>query len=102
MQLAIALQNYEGSYEVFPPGVVNDTGPVLDQPKGYHFGWLVRILPYCEMRNTYNHFNLSVSVYDAPNLTTRTTLVRSLPLPVGQRAEPHAGRHRHDELRRLP
>ena len=40
MQLAIALQNYEASYEVFPPGVVNDTGPVLDQPKGYHFGWL--------------------------------------------------------------
>src|SRR5205807_222863 len=67
MQLAIALQNYEGSYEVFPPGVVNDTGPILDQPKGYHFGWLVRILPYCEMRNTYNHFNLSVSVYDTPN-----------------------------------
>jgi prepilin-type N-terminal cleavage/methylation domain-containing protein/prepilin-type processing-associated H-X9-DG protein len=81
MQLAIALQNYEGSYEVFPPGVVNDTGPILDQPKGYHFGWLVRILPYCEMRNTYNHLNLSVSVYDAPNSTTRTTLVRNFLCP---------------------
>ena len=51
MQLGIALQNYESSHEVFPPGVVNDTGPVLDQPKGYHYSWLVRILPYCEMRN---------------------------------------------------
>ena len=38
MQLAIALQNYESSHEMFPPGVVNETGPVLDQPKGYHFG----------------------------------------------------------------
>ena len=64
MQLAIALQNYESSHEMFPPGVVSETGPVLDQPKGYHFGWLVRVLPYCEMGNTFNHFNLAVSVYD--------------------------------------
>jgi prepilin-type N-terminal cleavage/methylation domain-containing protein/prepilin-type processing-associated H-X9-DG protein len=90
MQLAIALQNYEGSYEVFPAGVVNETGPVLDQPKGYHFGWLVRILPYCEMRNSYNHFNLAVSVYDARNTTTRTTLVRSFlcPSDAGQTRTP--------------
>jgi hypothetical protein len=81
MQLAIALQNYEGSFEMFPPGVVNETGPVLDQPKGYSFGWIVRVLPYCDMRNTYNHFNLSVSVYDGQNSTTRTTLVRSFLCP---------------------
>jgi prepilin-type N-terminal cleavage/methylation domain-containing protein/prepilin-type processing-associated H-X9-DG protein len=81
MQLAIALQNYESAHEMFPQGVVSETGPVLDQPKGYHFGWLVRILPYCEMRNTYNHFNLSISVYDGRNHTTRTTLVRSFLCP---------------------
>jgi prepilin-type N-terminal cleavage/methylation domain-containing protein/prepilin-type processing-associated H-X9-DG protein len=81
MQIAIALQNYESSYEVFPPGVVNETGPVLDQPKGYHFGVLVRILPYCDMRNIYNHFNLKVGVYEAPNLTTRTVLVRTYLCP---------------------
>src|SRR5262249_11852497 len=69
--------HYGASYEVFPPGVVNDTGPVLDQPKGYHFGWMVQILPYCEMRNTYNHFNLKLSLYESQNLTTRTTLVNS-------------------------
>ncbi len=45
MQLGIALQNYESSHEVLPPGVVNLTGPILDQPKGYHFGWMVQILP---------------------------------------------------------
>ena len=33
------------------------------------------------MRNTYNHFNLAVSVYDARNTTTRTTLVRSFLCP---------------------
>ncbi len=81
MQLAIALQNYESAHEVFPPGVVNDTGPVLDQPKGYHYGWLVRVLPYCEMRNIYNHFNLKLGLYESQNLTTRTTLVRSFLCP---------------------
>jgi prepilin-type N-terminal cleavage/methylation domain-containing protein/prepilin-type processing-associated H-X9-DG protein len=86
MQLAIALQNYESSHEVFPPGVVNDTGPVLDQPKGYHYGWLVRILPYCEMRNIYNHFNLELGLYETQNLTTRTTLVRSFLCPSDNRA----------------
>ena len=69
MQLGLALQNYESSHEAFPPGVVNDTGPVLDQPKGYHYGWMVRILPYCEMRNIYNHFNLSLGLYEAQNLS---------------------------------
>jgi prepilin-type N-terminal cleavage/methylation domain-containing protein/prepilin-type processing-associated H-X9-DG protein len=91
MQLAIALQNYEGSYEVFPPGVVSESGPVLDQPAGYHFGWLVRVLPYCEMRNTYNHFNLAVSVYDGRNLTTRATLVNSFLCPSDNGANRTAG-----------
>src|SRR6516165_8629397 len=75
MQLGISLQNYESSHEVFPPGVINSTGPVLDQPKGYHFGWLSQVLPYCEQRNVYNHFNFKLGLYESPNLTTRTTLV---------------------------
>jgi prepilin-type N-terminal cleavage/methylation domain-containing protein/prepilin-type processing-associated H-X9-DG protein len=76
MQLAIALQNYESSHELLPPGVVNPSGPILDQPRGYHFGWLTQILPYCEMRNVYNHFNFKIGLYEAHNFTTRTTLVR--------------------------
>src|SRR5258708_11399747 len=48
MQLGIALQSYESSHELLPPGVVNTTGPILDQPKGYHYGWLVQILPFFE------------------------------------------------------
>ena len=81
MQLAIAAQNYEGSHEMFPPGVVSETGPVLDQPTGYGYSWLVRLLPYCEMGNTYNHFNMAISLYDGRNLTTRTSLVRSFLCP---------------------
>jgi prepilin-type N-terminal cleavage/methylation domain-containing protein/prepilin-type processing-associated H-X9-DG protein len=81
MQVGIALGNYESSHECLPPGVVNQTGPILDQPKGYHYGWLVQILPYCELKNVYNHFNYKVGVYDTPNLTTRTNLIRTFLCP---------------------
>ncbi len=81
MQIAIATQNYESSHEVFPPGVVNETGPVLDQPKGYHYGVLVRILPYCDMKNIYNHFNFKLGLYEIQNATTRTAAVRTYLCP---------------------
>ena len=81
MQLALSLQNYESSHEVLPPGVVNATGPILDQPKGYHFGWITQILPYIELRNAYNHFNLKLGLYETQNDTTRTHLVRGFLCP---------------------
>jgi prepilin-type N-terminal cleavage/methylation domain-containing protein/prepilin-type processing-associated H-X9-DG protein len=81
MQMALALQNYESSFELLPSGVVNPTGPIVDQPKGYHFGWLTQILPYMEARTIYNHFNFKVGLYDPGNFTTRTTLVRSYLCP---------------------
>jgi prepilin-type N-terminal cleavage/methylation domain-containing protein/prepilin-type processing-associated H-X9-DG protein len=81
MQIGIALQNYESSHEVLPPGVVNPTGPILDQPKGYHYGWMVQILPFFEAKNVYNHLNFKLGVYETENLTTRTTVIRSMLCP---------------------
>ena len=81
MQMGLALQSYESAHEVLPPGVVNLTGPVLDQPKGYGFGWMTQVLPYFEMKNVYNHFNLKVGLYEPQNSTTRTNLVRSFLCP---------------------
>jgi prepilin-type N-terminal cleavage/methylation domain-containing protein/prepilin-type processing-associated H-X9-DG protein len=81
MQLGVAHLGYESSHEVFAPGVINLTGPVLDQPKGYEFGWIVQILPYLEMRNTHNHFNFKIGLYETQNLTSRKTLARVLLCP---------------------
>jgi len=81
MQIGIAVQSYESAHEALPPGVVSQTGPVLDQPKGYGFGWITQILPYFEQKNVYNHFNLRVSLYEPENLTTRTSLVASFLCP---------------------
>jgi prepilin-type N-terminal cleavage/methylation domain-containing protein/prepilin-type processing-associated H-X9-DG protein len=82
MQIGVALHNYEGAFEVLPPGVVDEgKGPVLDQAKGYGFGWLTRLTPYMEMKNVYNHFNYNVGLYDATNLTTRSRLLMSFVCP---------------------
>jgi prepilin-type N-terminal cleavage/methylation domain-containing protein/prepilin-type processing-associated H-X9-DG protein len=81
MQLAISLQNYESSHETLPPGVVNGSGPIVDQPKGYHFGWLTQILPYFEQKNVYNHFNFNLGLYTPQNSSTRAILVQSFVCP---------------------
>jgi prepilin-type N-terminal cleavage/methylation domain-containing protein/prepilin-type processing-associated H-X9-DG protein len=81
MQLGIMLQNYETSHERLPPGVVNDTSPILEGPKGYHFGWLAQSLPYFEQKNVYNHLNFMHGVYQPSNFTTRTIVIRSFLCP---------------------
>ncbi len=81
MQFGIALHSYDSVHETLPPGVVSDSNPVLDLPRGYGFGWMTQILPYFEMRNVYNHFNLNVGLYEAPNFTTRTHLIPSFLCP---------------------
>jgi prepilin-type N-terminal cleavage/methylation domain-containing protein/prepilin-type processing-associated H-X9-DG protein len=86
MQLGIALQNYEGAFEVLPPGSVGEgPGPVLDQPKGYGFGWMAATLPYMELKNVYNHFNYKIGLYEQANLTSRTNLVRGFLCPSDSR-----------------
>ncbi|MDE2505730.1 MAG: DUF1559 domain-containing protein [Planctomycetota bacterium] len=81
MQLSLAIQNYESAHEVLPPGVVNDSGPVANTPKGYHFGWITQILPFFEQKNAYKHLNIKVGLYDAANTTVRSHAINSLFCP---------------------
>jgi prepilin-type N-terminal cleavage/methylation domain-containing protein/prepilin-type processing-associated H-X9-DG protein len=69
-QLALALHHYEMTHEVLPPGTVNETGPIANQPSedAYHVSWIVQILPYLELATVYNHFDFNVGVYDPRNL----------------------------------
>ncbi|WP_406701005.1 DUF1559 domain-containing protein [Singulisphaera sp. Ch08] len=81
MQLGIALQNYESSFEVLPPGVVNPTGPIRNLANGYHFSWTVQILPYIEQKNLFKHIDFKTGVYDVTNLTVHMITVRSFICP---------------------
>jgi prepilin-type N-terminal cleavage/methylation domain-containing protein/prepilin-type processing-associated H-X9-DG protein len=75
MQLSIALQNYESAHEVLPPGVVNDTGPIREAPKGYHYSWMTQILPYIERKNIFSHIDFSVGAYDTHNSSARDMFI---------------------------
>ena len=78
MQLGLAMQNYESAFETFPPGVVNTTGPILNKQEGYHYSWIVQILPYLDQNNTYNHINFQVGAYHENNSVVRTMKIAIL------------------------
>jgi prepilin-type N-terminal cleavage/methylation domain-containing protein/prepilin-type processing-associated H-X9-DG protein len=69
MQIGVAVGNYASIHRVFPPGVVNDQGPISNLPSGYHFGWAAQILPQLEQRAIYHRLNFSQSVYASANDT---------------------------------
>ena len=81
MQIGLALANYASTHKVFPPGVVNDKGPISNVPVGYHFGWAVQILPYLEQAPVYREFDFSQSVYAPRNDTARGHRIQSFLCP---------------------
>ncbi len=81
MQIGVALGNYASTHKVFPPGVVNDKGPITNLPKGYHFGWAVQILPFLEQPAIYREFDFNQSVYAPRNDTARSHRSQSFLCP---------------------
>jgi prepilin-type N-terminal cleavage/methylation domain-containing protein/prepilin-type processing-associated H-X9-DG protein len=75
VQIGVAINNYESAFEMFPPGVVNPTGPIVNVPKGYHVSWMVQILPYMEQTNTFKKVDFSTGVYSPTNDTVRLHLI---------------------------
>ena len=80
-QLILAVQNYESSYRVYPPGTLNEKGPILSLPQGYHHNWLSQILPYLEEQNTFHHIDFSVGVYDKKNEPVRQIQIATIRCP---------------------
>ncbi|MEX2122037.1 MAG: DUF1559 domain-containing protein [Pirellulales bacterium] len=70
-QLSVAVQHYEGVHKVLPAGVLNPRGPIRSLPRGYHFNWLVQLLPYVEQTNAYRQIDFSVGVYAPANKPVR-------------------------------
>ena len=81
MQIGIALKSYENSFESLPSGVVNPTGPIVDAPVGYHFGWIAQILPYLDARPLHRKLDFNVGVYAPENGSARAVMLKSLICP---------------------
>jgi len=75
VQLILAVQNYDMTYRVYPPGTVDEKGPIVDKAAGYHHNWLSQLLPYMEERNTYSHIDFGVGVYHDNNAEVRDVSV---------------------------
>lgn len=80
-QLILAVQNYEMAYRAYPPGTMQEKGPIVNEPRGYHHNWLSRLLPYLEEKNTYNHIDFQVGVYDEKNATVRKVHISTFQCP---------------------
>lgn len=72
MQFGIAFQNYSMTYEMLPPGTVNETSPIQTGPSGYHMAWIVQLLPVMEQRSLFDSVDFNESVYAAENGNTRS------------------------------
>ena len=70
-QQILAVQNYEMASRAYPPGTLEEKGPIVNEAKGYHHNWISRVLPYVEEKNTYNHIDMAVGVYDEKNAPVR-------------------------------
>jgi prepilin-type N-terminal cleavage/methylation domain-containing protein/prepilin-type processing-associated H-X9-DG protein len=81
LQLGIGMGNYASTHTVLPPGVVNDNGPIVSRPVGYHHGWTVQILPFIDQNNVYRHFDLEASIYAPSNETARSVEISTFRCP---------------------
>ena len=81
MQIGIALKSYENAFETLPPGVVNPTGPIVDAPNGYHYGWITQILPYLDARPVYRKLDFAADLYAPQNASARAVMLGTLLCP---------------------
>ncbi len=81
MQIVLALHNYEMAHECLPPGSVDANRPIRSEPKGYHYSWIVQLLPYLDQASTFQHFDGTLGVYDVANLPPRKVPIRTLMCP---------------------
>jgi prepilin-type N-terminal cleavage/methylation domain-containing protein len=87
LQLGLALRNYETTHDCLPPGSVDPNRPIVDNGKGYHFGWIVQILPQLEQTSLFSFFDFSVGLYDVRN--TNAAMNMKIPLLSCPAKNPH-------------
>jgi prepilin-type N-terminal cleavage/methylation domain-containing protein len=75
-QLGLALHNYEGTYNMFPPSRINLSAPVIFQQT-----WNVMVLPFLEQSNMYAQYNFNRNWYDVANDPITTTQLPAFVCP---------------------
>jgi len=92
-QLMLAMQSYEGGFQVFPAGVTNPDGPIRNLPDGLHQGWILHLLPYLNEQVVYEKIDFNESVYAPANEAVRSYWPRVLVCPSEPNDEPGASNY---------
>lgn len=80
-QLSIAILNYHDAHSVFPPGCVNETGPIVSQADGLHTSWILQILPMIDQPALALRHDPEISVYDDRHSEIRAHSIATLLCP---------------------
>ncbi len=73
-QFSLAVQNYENLHRRFPAGSIDPKTPILSVQRGYHHGWLTRILPQLDLPNIDSLIDRRVGVYHPNNTVPSSEL----------------------------
>ena len=90
-QIALAVQNYNMAHFVYPPGTIDEQGPIVNESKGYHHNWIAQMLPYLEQTTLYRHIDFDAGVYDQSNDEVRRVHISSLLCPSSPRGRVELG-----------
>lgn len=68
-QLGLALHNYHDAFNMFPPGVIHQTGAGITTGAFNNWGWSAFLAPYLDQANAYNamgvgQFNMTQALSD--------------------------------------
>ncbi len=80
-QLSVALSSYHSSQRSFPPGTINDKGPIVHLPVGFHHSWIVQLLPHIDQRLAHRLTKHDQTIYSAANARIRAHTIALLTCP---------------------
>jgi len=71
-QIALSIQTYHATHDVFPSGSVNETGPILSVAHGKQMSWTTALLPFMEQTAVFNTINFDLGAFVIENQTARS------------------------------
>jgi len=80
-QIALSLQSYHATHDVFPSGSVDETGPIASVAHGHQMSWIAATLPFMEQQGVFNAINFDHGAFATENQTARTTTMKTFNCP---------------------
>ncbi|WP_165251468.1 DUF1559 domain-containing protein [Paludisphaera soli] len=80
-QIQLALQSYQATFDVLPPGVVDGERPFSETAAKYRMSWAASLLPFAEQQGIYVTLNFSAGATDPVNSTARLATISMFRCP---------------------